>query len=206
MMEFHTKESAEEEPDVAKQTKQARPQLYEGETLIWTGSPCEDKDYGKIDWILLPISALLLAVSALFGTVVVFSILRRGFSVRHLIELLLLLCVGGFAVYSYFLRFAAKRRIKADLAYGVTSQGRVLIRDNSAQRLIAYEGRQLRDARVTEVDSRGVGTIYLQRRSLGNLFDNTGMEFLGLKDGSRIALYDVPDCEKVLRLIRGKNR
>ena len=50
----------------------------------------------------------------------------------------------------------------------------------------------------------GVGTIYLKKKRLGNLLDNTGLDFLGLADGARMALYDVPDCKKVLRLIKGR--
>lgn len=191
---------------MARQTRRTRPQLYEGETLLWTGSPCEEKDYGKIDWILLPLSALLLAVSALFGTIVVFSIRRNGFAVIHLVELLLLACVGGLATYSYFFRFEAKRRMKADLVYGVTSRGRVIIRDNAAHRLFVYEGDELRHACVTEVDRHGIGTIYLRPRREGSRLDNTGMEFLALKDGSGIALYDVAHCEKLLRLIQSRSR
>lgn len=191
---------------MAERTKSTRPQLYEGETLLWTGSPCEEKDYGKIDWILLPLSALLLAISALFGSVVVFSIVHGGFAVIHLVQLLLLACVGGLAAYSYFFRFEAKRRIKAELVYGVTSRGRVLIRDNYSHRLFIYEGDELSEAHITEVDRHGIGTIYLRPRREGSLLDNTGLEFLAMKDGSGVALYDVANCEKLLRLIQSRSR
>lgn len=191
---------------MAKQSKKTRPQMREGETLVWTGNPVEEKDCGRIDLFLLPFSALLLAVSAAFATMMVFSILRDGFAPRHLAEFILLLCVGGFAVYSYFLRFAVKRRAKADLAYGVTSCGRVLIRDSAAPKPFIFEAKQLRDAYVSEVDSHGIGTIYLQRKGPGHLLDNTGLDFLGLRSGAHIALYDVADCEKVLKLIKGRRR
>ena len=189
---------------MAKQKKNIRPQLRQGEELIWTGAPCEDKDCGRIDCVLLPVALVGLILSALFAVTLAVSIARGGFALRHLAALALLLVVGGFSVYSYFLRFAAKRRAKADLVYGVTSQGRVLIRDQAGRRMYEYEGRQLKDAYISEVDRRGVGTIYLEKKRLGNLLDNTGLDFLGSANGARIALFDVPDCKKVLKLIKGK--
>ena len=52
------------------------------------------------------------------------------------------------------------------------------------------------------MDRRGISTIYLRPKRFGNFFDNTGLEFLGAKNGTRIAMYDIPNCEKVLRLIQ----
>ena len=189
---------------MARQKKDIRPQLREGEELIWTGAPCEDKDCGRIDRLLLPVSLVGLILSTLFAVTLVLSVVRRGFAPYHIAGLALLLILGGFSVYSYFLRFGAKRRAKADLVYGVTNQGRVLIRDQAGRRMYEYEGRQLKDAYISEVDRGGVGTIYLKKKRLGNLLDNTGLDFLGLADGARMALYDVPDCKKVLRLIKGR--
>ena len=189
---------------MARQKKDIRPQLREGEELIWTGAPCEDKDCGRIDRLLLPFSLVGLILSTLFAVTLVLSVIRRGFALYHIAGLALLLILGGFSVYSYFLRFGAKRRAKADLVYGVTNQGRVLIRDQAGRRMYEYEGSQLKGAYISEVDRRGVGTIYLKKKRLGNLLDNTGLDFLGLANGARMALYDVPDCKKVLRLIKGR--
>ena len=44
--------------------EQKKAQPTEGEELIWTGSPCEEKEYGRADWVLVPVSTLLLALSA----------------------------------------------------------------------------------------------------------------------------------------------
>ena len=90
--------------------EQKKAQLREGEELIWTGSPCEEKEYGRADWVLVPVSTLLLALSALCGV----------------------------SIYAYFLRFAYKRRVKADLSYGMTNQHRVLVRDAAEERLYVF--------------------------------------------------------------------
>ena len=189
---------------MARQKKNIRPQLREGESLIWTGAPCEDKDCGRIDRLLLPVSLLGLILSALFAVTLAVGVVRNGFALHHLFALALLLILGGFSVYSYFLRFSAKRRAKTDLVYGVTDQGRVLIRDQAERRMYEFESAQLKDAYISEVDRHGVGTIYLEKKRLGNLLDNTGLDFLGLSNGSRIALFDVPECEKVLKMIKKK--
>ena len=183
-------------------SEQKKAQMREGEELIWTGSPCEEKEYCRADWLLVPVSAVLLALSALFATLTVHAVLRTGFSVAHGIALLLALVLGVVSIYAYFLRFAYKRRVKADLSYGVTNQHRVLIRDAAEERLCVFEGSELRQAFVSEVDRRGVGTIYFRPKRPGNFFDNTGLEFLGAKNGTRIAMYDIPNCEKVFRLIQ----
>ena len=183
-------------------SEQKKAQLREGEELIWTGSPCEEKEYGRADWVLVPVSTLLLALSALYATLTVHAVLRVGFSAAHGIALLLALALCGVSIYAYFLRFAYKRRVKADLSYGVTNQHRVLVRDAAEERLYVFEGEELRRAFISEADRCGIGTIYLRPKRFGNFFDNTGLEFLGAKNGTRIAMYDIPNCEKVLRLIQ----
>ena len=92
--------------------------------------------------------------------------------------------------------------MKADLSYGVTNQHRVLVRDAAEERLYVFEGEELRRAFISEVDHCGIGTIYLRPKRFGNFFDNTGLEFFGAKNGTRIAMYDIPSCEKVLHLIQ----
>ena len=139
--------------------EQKKAQLREGEELIWTGSPCEEKEYGRADWVLVPVSTLLLALSALYATLTVHAVLRVGFSAAHGIALLLALALCGVSIYAYFLRFAYKRRVKADLSYGVTNQHRVLVRDAAEERLYVFEGEELRRAFISEVDRCGIGTI-----------------------------------------------
>ena len=157
---------------MTKRKKEVRPQLRPGEEVIWTGSPCEDKLYGKIDRALLPVSLVALAGSALYAVLMIASIARFGFSMHHVVQFILLLFAGGFAVYSYFIRFSVKRQMKADLVYGVTNRGRVFIRDQAARQIYEFEGDQLKDAWISEIDKEGVGTIYLGRRYLANLLDN----------------------------------
>lgn len=185
--------------------KNIHPHLLEGETIVWTGAPCEDKDYNKVDRILLPISLISLIVSALFAATVIFSIVRTGFVPSHIAALLLVLLLGGFSIYSYFFRFAVKRRAKADLVYGVTSLGRVLIREEGRRKMTEFGPDQLADASITEVDKHGVGTIYLTPKRFSNWLDNTGLDFLSMSKGRRQALFDVADCKKVLKLIRAKH-
>ena len=97
---------------MTKRKKEVRPQLRQGEEVIWTGSPCEDKLYGKIDRVLLPVSLVALAGSALYAVLMIASIARFGFSMHHVVQFILLLFAGGFAVYSYFVRFSNKRQMK----------------------------------------------------------------------------------------------
>ena len=108
---------------------------------------------------------------------------------------------GSIAIYSYFLRFWIKRQVKADLVYGLTNQRRLFIRDDGDKRLFVYEGDQLDDAHITELDRHGAGTIYIVPTGARNLLDNTGFEFLSTPDATRHALFDIPDCERVLDLI-----
>lgn len=178
--------------------------LLEGEQVLWTGTPDEAKDYGKIDRVLLPLFALALACSTFYAMTLGFSVARNGFQLCHLLAAALLILVGGLSVYGYFLRFISKRRAKADLTYGVTSLGRVMICDHQLQKTYVYAPRELKQARITEQNARGVGTIYLKPRRLRNLLDNSGLDLLISSDGRRIALFDVPDCEKVFRMIRPK--
>lgn len=180
--------------------------LAEGERLVWTGTPCEYKDYGRIDRVLLPISYLMLTLSAFFAALVMFSIQRLGFQLWHVASLLLLVPVLALSAYSVFFRFLLKRRNKTDFAYGVTSMGRVLICDHAEERTYAFSPEQLTHAAVTETDKHGAGTIYLSPKRPGHMLDNTGLEFLGQRNGMHIALYDIPDCEKVFKMIRPKKK
>lgn len=189
---------------MAKRNKKIQMEMRPGEELVWAGSPCEYKDHGRIDWLLIPLSVIGLAVSTLFAVLLATWISVFGFEMYHIAAMAILLVAGGFSVYGYFFRFAAKRRNKADLVYGITNQKRVLIRDTSAKRMYELEGKQLKNARITEKNRKGVGTIYLKKKGIGNWLDNTGLDFFGNGSGRRIALYDVPDCEKVLKLIRKK--
>lgn len=187
---------------MAGKNRKIQMEMRPGEELVWAGSPCEDKDYGRIDWLLVPLSVIGLAVSALFAVLLAVWIANFGFEIKSIAALAALLAVGGFSVYGYFFRFAVKRRDKADLVYGVTNQHRVLIRDTAAKRMYELEGKQLKHARITEKNRKGVGTIYLQKKSLGNWLDNTGLDFFGNGKGRQIALFDIPDCEKVFKLIK----
>lgn len=183
--------------------KNLQMELRADEDMLWTGCPCENKEYGKIDRVLLPVFALLLAICTFYAVLVVFSILRFGFSINQAFQIVLLLLAGGYAVYGYFFRFAAKRGAKQGVAYGVTSSGRVLIRDGATNRVRSIEGAQLRKAYVSERGRYGYGTIYLGRKRFGNLFDNTGLDFWGGGIGAQAALFDIPECDKVLKLIKG---
>lgn len=189
---------------MTKRKKEVRPQLRQGEEVIWTGSPCEDKLYGKIDRVLLPVSLVALAGSALYAVLMIASIARFGFSMHHVVQFILLLFAGGFAVYSYFVRFSNKRQMKADLIYGITNYGRVFIRDQAAREIYEFEGDQLKDAWISEIDKNGVGTIYFGRRDLSNLLDNTGMTIFGPDEGVHAAMYDVENCKKVFKVIKRK--
>ena len=175
--------------------------LREGEELIWTGCPQESKECGWMDRILIPLSGLYLALSVLYGTLCVHSIIRRGFHTYHAFQLLLFLIGGGFAVYSYFLRFWIKKQVKADLVYGLTNQRRLFIRDDGEKQMYIYEGEDLESAHITEIDGNDIGTIYLVDTGVKNLLDNTGLDFLAESGTSHEALFDVPDCEHVLSLI-----
>lgn len=176
--------------------------LRPGEKMIWTGTPCEYKDYGRIDRVLLPVSMVVLMLSTFFAMFVIFSIVRTGMHAWQLISLLALVLVGGLTIYAVFFRFIVKRGNKADFAYGITSEGRVLICDHSEKRTYAFERQELAQAAVTEQDKHGTGTIYLVPKRLGHLLDNTGLEFLGLSSGSHVAMFDVENCEKICKAIR----
>ncbi len=175
--------------------------LREGEELIWTGCPLESKEYAWIDRILLPLSGLFLALSTLFGTLSVHSIIRSGFQPHHAFQLFLFMLGGVASVYGYFLRFWMKRQIKGDLVYGLTNQRRLFIRDDGEKQMFVYESDDLDSAHITEIDSRGVGTIYIIPTGIQNLLDNTGIEFLASAEAAHHALFDVPNCERVLDLI-----
>ena len=175
--------------------------LREGEELIWTGSPLESRECARIDRLLLPLCGLFLVLSTLYGVLTVYSIIAWGFRPRHVSQLALFLLGGAIAIYSYFLRFWIKRQVKADLVYGLTNQRRLFIRDDGDKRLFVYEGDQLDDAHITELDRHGAGTIYIVPTGARNLLDNTGFEFLSMPDATRHALFDIPDCERVLDLI-----
>ena len=175
--------------------------LREGEELIWTGCPQESKECCWMDRFLIPISGLMLALSTLFGTLSVHSILQSGFQMHHVFQLLLFLLGGGLSVYGYFLRFWFKRQMKGDLVYGLTNQRRLFIRDDGDQQLFIYENDDLLNAHITECDRRGVGTIYIVPTGANNLLDNTGLDFLADQNAAQFALFDVPDCEHVLELL-----
>lgn len=178
--------------------------LRAGEELIWHAAPCEGKDYGKIDRWLVPLSALMLAFSTFFAMSLIFSVVHTGFHLCHIVGLILLLLIGGLSVYSYFFRFIFKRRAKADLFYGLTSERRLLICDQNSGRIYEFSPAQYKDAAITEVDRRGIGTIYLKPKRFVHMLDNSGLDFLGLKSGAHIALYDIPKCKKVLKLLQGR--
>ena len=179
--------------------------MRDGEELLWTGTPCEDKFYGKADRVLMPVTLIVLGASTFCAALVGASMIKTGFSLEMMIELALLLVIVALSVYGYFVRFIVKHHVKSDLIYGITNQRRLLIRDNTANRVFQFDCRELKDAFISEVDRNGVGTIYLEKKRPGNFLDNTGLDFLGAGDGARIALFDVQDCEKVLKLIQGKH-
>ena len=175
--------------------------LREGEELIWTGCPLEGKECGWIDRFLIPFSGLFLALSTLYGTLAVHSIIATGFQAHHALQLVLFLLGGGLSIYSYFLRFWIKKQVKSDLVYGLTNQRRLFIRDDGDRQLFIYEGDDLITAHITEQDRHGVGTIYIFPTGIRNLLDNTGLEFLSAPESTHRALFDIPDCERVLGLI-----
>jgi len=186
---------------VARKKREIQMEMRPGEELIWAGSPKEGKDHGRADWLLIPLSVIGLAVSTLYAMLLAVWMLVYGFDMAYVPSIAIWLIAGGFSVYAYFFRFAVKRRNKADLAYGVTNQHRVLIRDTAARKMYVLEGKQLKEARITEKNRKGVGTIYLRKKTMGNWLDNTGLDFFGNGTGRRIALYDIPDCQKVYKLI-----
>ncbi len=175
--------------------------LREGEELIWTGCPQESRECCYVDRFLIPFSGFFLALSTLYGTLCVHSIIASDFRAHHVFQLLLFLLGGGLSVYSYFLRFWIKRQIKGDLVYGLTNQRRLFIRDDGDRQLYIYEGEDLSGAHITELDRHGSGTIYIIPTGVKNLLDNTGLEFFSSQDVTQYALFDVPDCEHVLSLI-----
>lgn len=183
----------------------ARPQMQDGEKLVWTGTPCEYRDYSKIDWVLLPVCLLLLALSTFYAVLLAAVILRSGWQPHYTLSLLLLFIVGGFSVYAYFLRYSVKRRIKADLVYGITSCGRVIIRDQATRRIFTIDPKHVTAPAAYGVDKNGVGTVYFRKKRLSNLFDNTGMEFFASVGSVKAALYDIEDCEKIAKLLK-KNK
>lgn len=178
--------------------------MRDGEELLWTGTPCEDKFYGSADRVLLPVTLVILGASTFCAALVGASMIKTGISLEMMIEFVLLLVVLALAVYGYFLRFVVKHHVKSDLVYGITNQRRLLIRDNAANHVFQYDCRDLKDAYISEMDRNGVGTIYLEKKRPGNFLDNTGLDFLGSGDGAHTALFDVQNCEKVLKLIQGK--
>lgn len=180
--------------------------LRPGEEMIWTGAPFGAKEHCDIDRFLIPVSCVFLALCTFLSVCLIFSISRSGFHLHHLPETLALLAADAAAVYAYFLRFLVKRNRKADLAYGITSHGRVLISDNSVLKTFDYECAALEKAFISEMDDYGVGTIYLTEKTWRNLFDNTGLELPFLPGGRYSALYDLLDCEKVLQMITDKRR
>ena len=180
--------------------------LRPGEEMIWTGAPFGAKEHGSIDRFLIPVSCVFLALCTFLSVCLIFSISRAGFHLHHLPETIALLAADAAAIYAYFLRFLVKRNRKADLAYGVTSHGRVLISDNGVMKTFDYECATLENAFISEMDDYGVGTIDLTGKTWINLLDNTGLELPGLPGGRHSALYDLVDCEKVLRMITDKRR
>lgn len=175
--------------------------LREGEELIWTGSPLESRECARVDRLLLPFCGLFLALSTLYGVLTIYTIILHGFQARHVSQLALFLLGATISIYSYFMRFWVKRQVKAELVYGLTNQRRLFIRDDGDRRLFVYSGDQLDDAHITELDRHGAGTIYIIPTSARNLLDNTGFEFLSMPEATRYALFDIPDCERVLDLI-----
>ena len=185
-------------------SKQSCGRLNQNEELIWTGEPFEDKDHCRIDRWLLPLSGLLLAFSTFFAVCLICTIARKGFHAEQLLSTILFLFIGGFSVYAYFLRFEVKRRNKSYLSYGITNRHRLLIRDHKRKTVYQFTAEQLRHARIAEVDKNGFGTIAIEPPRLRYLFLNTGLEFLLPPVKEPVALYDIPDCKKVYRLLRGK--
>lgn len=181
--------------------RQQKWELQPGEELVWSGRPCAEKEYGRADWLLVPLFGALLAVCTLFGMFIVFSVVRFGFSAGRLGSILLWLAASAFAVYGYFFRFAVKRRAKSNVTYAVTSFCRVMILDGKINRVQTVDRGEVRDAYISESDQNGVGTIYFGRRPLGSFFHNTGLDIPeGI--GVQRALFDVADCATVLKKMK----
>ena len=178
--------------------------LEAGETLLWTGTPVEYKEYNRADRWLLPLTMLMLGFSAFYAVTLAFSVSVNGLLPPHLGSLIVLMLAGGASTYAYFFRFSIKRHAKADLAYGVTSFGRVIISDTGRGYTYAFSKEEVRDAAISEIDRNGIGTIYLQPKPARCFLDNTGLEPLLPYDPPVLALFDVPNCKKVYRLICGK--
>jgi hypothetical protein len=177
------------------------PEIAEGEQLIWTSQPETYKDYRIADRILLPLSGVMLAFGTLFGAYTIYSMLCYGFQAYHALSLVLIALIMAAGVYTFFFRFMVKRSNKRRLVYGLTSMGRVLIRDMKTLDIVDYTSDDLEEAYITDMDKNGTGTIYLGEEH--HFFDNTGLNFFAGSDSNFVALYDVADCEKVLDMILG---
>lgn len=180
--------------------------LLPGEKLLWTGEPVSEKDHGSVDRILIPFFAVLLAIAAFFSVWLGLEVARSGLRVHHLPFALLLLLADAVSLYGYFFRFFIKRRAKADLAYGITDRGRILISDAATGQTYDFLCADLEHLKVTELDKYGIGTIYLAEKKAVHLLDNTGLDLPFLSNGRHIALFDVKNCKKVYQMILNQRR
>ena len=180
--------------------------LRPGERLLWTGEPIPEKDHGSIDRFLIPLFAVLLAIAAFFSVWLAMDAAQSGLRVHHLPFALVLLLADALSLYGYFFRFLIKRSAKADLAYGITDQGRVLISDAAAGQTYDFLCADLEHLKITEIDKYGIGTLYLAPKKTVHLLDNTGLDLPFLSDGRHIALFDIPNCKKVYQMILTQRR
>lgn len=180
--------------------------LQPGEELLWTGEPVLEKDHGRIDRILIPLFAVLLALAAFFSVWLGLDVAQQGLRIRHLPFALVLMLADALSLYGYFFRFLIKQRVKSDLAYGITNRGRILISDDGVGQTYDFLCADLEHLKVTEIDQYGIGTIYLSEKKPVHLLDNTGLDLPFLSDGRHTALFDIPDCKKVYRMIITQRR
>lgn len=172
--------------------------------VIWKGSPELRKFTNQIDNYIIPFSLCLFVFISLATFFVAFGNELAGFGAGEKIFCLFILTFLNVSVlYVAFGRFFIKYRIKLNTEYYITQQ-KIIIKTggNQTTKVIEYDICDvINTIYIHEIDKNGVGTIYLKKRGFRNIYDNTGLDIFGSLLCETIALYDIPHCNDVIRII-----
>lgn len=170
------------------------PLLRQGEQLLWAGQPDPKVRFTGADAFLVPFS-ILWAGFAVFWEFTAIRTASQPFFVIWGVPFVLL------GLYFIFGRFIVKGRRKRITAYGLTDR----------RAIVCVGDRTVVDSPLGNVptkidrsrDGRHANVVFGQQGLLGvvGMYQNTGLDFMGLGMGQAVAFYDVADPGDLLRAL-----
>ena len=168
-----------------EQSQEIRRLLQPGESLLWSGAPAPGIHLQSADWGLIVFSLVWCGFAGFW----VYTALTMGAPGFMAVFGLLFLLLGLYASFGRIFRRAGQLK---RTHYGVTDR-RVILLEDRRTTVLPYDQIPVLEK---QVKPGGIGTIYLSQTPVYYTRHGYRQDLL-----SRTALMNIPDVERVFRLI-----